>query len=136
MVDNNEERYICCWCTEWETIEAPLIQECLNCGEYGPGGYKCSFCWTTGHILLTEEEPTTMIAHLKYYLKNRKVHLRDTHMKFAWYVYTMYIMEQAMEETIWAKTIAEQGPDNQPILLGISLSAPHSDTRKYSGKPM
>jgi hypothetical protein len=29
MVDGDEERYICRWCTEWETVEAPTLQDCL-----------------------------------------------------------------------------------------------------------
>jgi hypothetical protein len=33
MIDNNEERYICQWCTEWEMVEVPTLQECLNCEE-------------------------------------------------------------------------------------------------------
>jgi hypothetical protein len=63
MVNDKKERYICCWCTKWGTIEAPSIQESLNCGEYGPGGYECALCWTTGHMMLVEEEPTTVIHH-------------------------------------------------------------------------
>jgi hypothetical protein len=49
MVDDDEEQYICRWCTEWETIRSSIIQECLNCGGHGPGGYECAFCWTRGH---------------------------------------------------------------------------------------
>jgi hypothetical protein len=50
-------------------------------------------------------------------------------MKFAWYVYTKYVMELAMEETIWAKTKAERGQDNQSIRHGICLYRRESDTR-------
>jgi hypothetical protein len=40
MVDDDEERYICRWCTEWETIQSPIIHKCTKCGGHGPGGYK------------------------------------------------------------------------------------------------
>jgi hypothetical protein len=49
MVDDDEEWYICRWCTEWEMIRSPTIQECLSCGGHGPGGYECAFCWTMDH---------------------------------------------------------------------------------------
>jgi hypothetical protein len=70
MVDDNEERYICRWCTEWETIQSPTIQACLICGCHGPGGYECAFCWTRDHPMVEGDESKTVIAGLKYYLKN------------------------------------------------------------------
>jgi hypothetical protein len=90
MVNDDEERYICQWCIEWETIRSPIIQECLNCGGHGPGGYECASCWTRDHPTVEGDEPKTVIASLKYYLKNRRVHLSNTHMKYAWYAYTRY----------------------------------------------
>jgi hypothetical protein len=52
MAVNNEEQYICQWCTEWEMIEVPSLQECLKCGGHGPGGYNCAFCWTRDHPMV------------------------------------------------------------------------------------
>jgi hypothetical protein len=98
MVDEDEERCICRWCTEWETIQSPNIQECLSCGGYGPGGYECAFCWTRDHTMVEGDEPKTVISGLKYYLKNRLVHRNDSHMKYAWYAYTRYIIMLALEE--------------------------------------
>jgi hypothetical protein len=57
-------------------------------------------------MMLIEDKATRIIELLKYYLKNRKVHMRNTYKTFAWYAYTMYDMELAMEEMIWAKTVA------------------------------
>jgi hypothetical protein len=58
--------------------------------------------------IISRRSTTTVIARLKYFLKKRNVHHRDTHMKFAWYLYTMHVMELAMEEIIWAKTVAKR----------------------------
>jgi hypothetical protein len=73
MVDDDKEQYICRWCTEWEAIQSPYIQECLSCGGYGPGGYECAFCWTRDHPMVEGDKPKTVIAGLKYNLKNRLV---------------------------------------------------------------
>jgi hypothetical protein len=81
MVDDYKERYICRWCTELERIQSPTIQECLSCGCHGPEGYECAFCWTRDHPMVEGDEPKTVIAGLKYYLKNQLVHRNDSHMK-------------------------------------------------------
>jgi hypothetical protein len=73
------------------------------------------------------DEPITIIGRLKYYLKNRKVHLTDTHLKYAWYVYTRYIMELAIEEKIRSVAIAEAGSDNQPIRYRICIAGQDSN---------
>jgi hypothetical protein len=122
MVDNDEERYICRWFTEWETIQAPTIQECLNCGGHGPGGYKCALCWTRDNPTVEGDKPMTVIASLKYYLKNRRVHLSNMHMNYAWYAYTRYIITLALEEKIWSMTLAECVSDPQPIRFGICIA--------------
>jgi hypothetical protein len=127
MINDDEEQYICRWFTEWEMVEIPSLQECLSCGGYGPGGYECAFCWTTDHPTVKENEPTTIIVCLKYYMKNRRVHPRDTHLKFAWYIYTWYIMELAIEEKMWLMSIAERGSDNHPIRLGICIAGQSSN---------
>jgi hypothetical protein len=127
MVDDDEERYTCQWCTEWETIQFFVIQECLNCGGHGPGGYDCSFCWTRDHPTVERDAPTMLIASLKYYLKNRLVHRSDSHMKYAWYAYTQYVIMLALEEKIWSMTIAERGSDDQPIRFGICISGANAN---------
>jgi hypothetical protein len=129
MVDEEEKWHICRWCTEWETIQSPTIQECLSCGCHGPGGYECTFCWTRDNPMVEGDEPKTVIAGLKYYLKNRLVHRNDSHMKYAWYAYTRYIIMLALEEKIWSMTIAERGSDDQPIRFGICIQG--ADTRVY-----
>jgi hypothetical protein len=67
------------------------------------------------------DEPKTVIADLKYYLKNRLEHRNNSHMKYAWYAYTRYITMLALEEKIWSMTIAERGSDDQPIRFGICI---------------
>jgi hypothetical protein len=129
MVDDDEERYICRWCTEWEKIQSPIIQECLSWGCHGPGGYECAFCWTRDHPMVARDEPKTVIAGLKCYLKNRLVHRNESHMKYAWYAYTQYIIMLALEEKIWSMTIAERGSDDQPIRFGICIQG--ADTKVY-----
>jgi hypothetical protein len=122
MVDDDEERYICRLCTKWETICSPIIQECLNCRGHGPGGYECAFCWTRDHPMVEGGIPTTVIESLKYYLKNRRVHLNDSHMKYAWYAYTRYIITLALAEKIWSMTITERKSDDEPIRFGICIA--------------
>jgi hypothetical protein len=75
------------------------------------------------------DEPKTVIAGLKYYLKNRLVHRNESHMKYAWYAYTRYIIMLALEEKIRSMTIAERGSDDQPIRFCICIQG--SDTRVY-----
>jgi hypothetical protein len=71
--------------------------------------------------------PTTVIASLKYYLKNRRVHLSDSHMKYAWYAYIRYIITLALEEKILSMTIAERGSDDQPIRFGICIAGANAN---------
>jgi hypothetical protein len=76
-------------------------------------------CWTRDYSSVEGHKPTTVIASLKYYLKNRRVHLSDSHMKYVWYAYTQYIIKLALEQKIWSMTIAEPGSDDQLIRFGI-----------------
>jgi hypothetical protein len=71
--------------------------------------------------MVARDEPKTVIAGLKYYLKTRLVHRNDSHMKYAWNAYTRYIIMLALEEKIWLMTKAERGADNQPIRFGICI---------------
>jgi hypothetical protein len=103
--------------------------ECLSCGCHGPGGYECAFCWTRDHPLVERDEPKTVIAGLKYYLKNLLVYRNDSHMNYAWCAYTRYIIMIALEEKIWSMTIAEQGAGDQPIRFGICIQGGY--TRVY-----
>jgi hypothetical protein len=73
------------------------------------------------------DKQTTVIAILKYYLENRRVHLSDSHMKYAWYAYTRYIITLALEEKIWSMTIAERGSDDQPIRFGICIAGENAN---------
>jgi hypothetical protein len=68
------------------------------------------------------DDRKTVIAGLKYYLKNRLVHWKESHMKYAWYAYTRYIITLALEEKIFSTTIAERGADDQPIRFGICIA--------------
>jgi hypothetical protein len=58
--------------------------------------------------MVEEDEPKTVIVGRKYYLKNRLVHRNDSHMKYAWYAYTQYIIMLALEEKIWLMTRANE----------------------------
>jgi hypothetical protein len=68
-----------------------------------------------------------VIASLKYYLKNQLVHRFDSHMKYAWYADTRYIITLALEEKIWSMTIAEQGSDDQPIRFSICIAGANAN---------
>jgi hypothetical protein len=71
-----------------------------------------------------------VIASLKYSLKNRRVHLSNTQMNYAWYAYTRYIITLAFEEKIWSMTIAERGSDDQPIRFGICIAGQDANIYK------
>jgi hypothetical protein len=69
-----------------KALKSLLYKNYLNCGDYSPGGNEGAYCLTSDHMMLMEATRTKVIAHLKYCLKNRKVHKRYSHMKFAWNV--------------------------------------------------
>jgi hypothetical protein len=84
-------------------------------------------CWTRDHPMVERDAPTTVIASLKYYLKNRLVHRSGSHMKYAWYAYTRSIITLALEGKIWSMTIAEQGSDDQPIRFDICIAGANAN---------
>jgi hypothetical protein len=77
-------------------------------------------------LLLDKRSP----ASLKHYLKNRRVHRSDSHMKYVWYACTGYIITLALEEKIWSMKIAERGSDDQPIRFGIGIAGENANIYK------
>ena len=64
----------------------PWIASCLKCGNFGPEGHECAYCWTRMKCSDQEEKPITVIDELKYYLKNRLTSWQTVHDKFKWYL--------------------------------------------------
>ena len=127
--ENGNVYYHCNWCGDWNESIKPEIATCLTCDGLGPHGHECAYCWTKMKVEGQLEKPKTVLDQLKYYLDHCLTGHRTVHNKFAWYVYTKYIMELAHEEILWEKTIAEKSKDREPIINGICVTPNVSEDR-------